>query len=107
MATSIHPSIHQSLSCLLPFYTIPIFPLLNRKIFHVLVYSAMLCAAKKERRQVNEKSFDLKEGWYKREGDKTGMNDACYHGDDLLTLTINRHMPYIVTADQVVYVTVY
>ena len=33
MATSIHPS----LSCLLPFYTIPIFPLLNRKIFHLLV----------------------------------------------------------------------
>ena len=24
--------------------------------------------------QVNEKSFDLKEGWYKEEGDKTGMN---------------------------------
>ena len=24
--------------------------------------------------QVNEKSFDLKEGWYKKEGDKTGMN---------------------------------
>ena len=37
----------------------------------------MQCAAKKERRQVNEKSFDLKEGiygWYKKEGDKTGMN---------------------------------
>ena len=33
MAKSIHPS----LSCLLPFYTIPIFPLLNRKIFHLLV----------------------------------------------------------------------
>ena len=32
MAKSIHPS----LSCLLPFYTIPIFPLLNRKIFHLL-----------------------------------------------------------------------
>ena len=33
----------------------------------------MQCAAKKERRQVNEKSFDLKEGiqgWYKKEGDK-------------------------------------
>ena len=24
--------------------------------------------------QVNEKSFDLKEGWYIKEGDKTGMN---------------------------------
>ena len=34
MATSIHPF----LSCLLPFYTIPIVPLLNRKIFHLLVY---------------------------------------------------------------------
>ena len=37
----------------------------------------MQCPAKKERRQVNEKSFDLKEGiqgWYKKEGDKTGMN---------------------------------
>ena len=34
MATS---SIHPSLSCLLPFYTIPIFPLWNRKIFHLLV----------------------------------------------------------------------
>ena len=33
MATSIHPS----LSCLLPFYTIPIFPLLNRRIFNLLV----------------------------------------------------------------------
>ena len=33
MAISIHPS----LSCLLPFYTIPIFPLLNQKIFHLLV----------------------------------------------------------------------
>ena len=32
-----YPSIHPSLSCLLPFYTIPIFPLLNRKIFHLLV----------------------------------------------------------------------
>ena len=29
--------IHSSQSCLLPFYTIPIFPLLNRKIFHLLV----------------------------------------------------------------------
>ena len=29
--------IHSSWSCLLPFYTIPIFPLLNRKIFHLLV----------------------------------------------------------------------
>ena len=24
--------------------------------------------------QVNEKSLDFKEGWYKKEGDKTGMN---------------------------------
>ena len=29
--------IHSSRSCLLPFYTIPIFPLLNLKIFHLLV----------------------------------------------------------------------
>ena len=29
--------IHSSRSCLLPFYTIPIFPLLNQKIFHLLV----------------------------------------------------------------------
>ena len=29
--------IHSSRSCPLPFYTIPIFPLLNRKIFHLLV----------------------------------------------------------------------
>ena len=29
--------IHSSRSCLLPFYTIPIFPLLNRMIFHLLV----------------------------------------------------------------------
>ena len=28
---------HSSRSCLLPFYTIPIFPLLNRMIFHLLV----------------------------------------------------------------------
>ena len=29
--------IHSSRSCLPPFYTIPIFPLLNRKIFHLLL----------------------------------------------------------------------
>ena len=29
---------------------------------------------KKKRGKVNEKSFDLKEGWYKKEGDKTGIN---------------------------------
>ena len=29
--------IHSSRSCLPPFYTIPVFPLLNRKIFHLLV----------------------------------------------------------------------
>ena len=29
--------IHSSWSCLPPFYTIPIFPLLNLKIFHLLV----------------------------------------------------------------------
>ena len=33
--------IHSSRSCLLPFYTIPIFPLLNRKIFHLLVILIM------------------------------------------------------------------
>ena len=33
--------------------------------------------------------------------------NACCHGDDLVTQTINRHMPYIVTADQVVYVMIY
>ena len=33
MATSIQPS----RSCLLPFYTIPIFPLFNRKTLHLLV----------------------------------------------------------------------
>ena len=38
MATSIYPS----LSCLIPFYTIPIFPLLSRKIFHLLVLSRIL-----------------------------------------------------------------
>ena len=30
--------IHSSRSCLPPFYTIPVFPLLNRKIFHLLVH---------------------------------------------------------------------
>ena len=30
--------INSSRSCLPPFYTIPIFPLLNRKIFHLLVF---------------------------------------------------------------------
>ena len=46
----------------------------------------MQCASKKGRKQVNEKSFDLKEGiegWYKKEGDKTGMDGCCWHGDDL------------------------
>ena len=38
MAISIHPS----RSCLLPFYTVPIFPLLNQKIFHLLVSSLFL-----------------------------------------------------------------
>ena len=33
---------HSSRSCLLPFYTIPIFPLLNRKIFHLLVNKVYL-----------------------------------------------------------------
>ena len=50
--------------------------------------------------QVNEKSFDLKEGiygWYKKEGDKTGMDgwmDGCCHGDNRILL-INRHKPYL------------
>ena len=30
--------IHSSGSCLPPFYTIPIFPLLKRKVFHLLVH---------------------------------------------------------------------
>ena len=33
--------IHSSWSCLPPFYTIPIFPLLNRKNFHLLITSAI------------------------------------------------------------------
>ena len=37
MATSIHPS----LSCLLPFYTIPIFPLLN--LFHLDILPEAIC----------------------------------------------------------------
>ena len=36
-------SIHSSLSCLLPFYTIPIFPLLNRKIFHLHLSPFFFC----------------------------------------------------------------
>ena len=43
---------------------------------------------KKGRRQVNEKSFDLKEGimgWYKKEGDKTGM-DGCMDVAMVITL---------------------
>ena len=35
--------IHSSRSCLPPFYTIPIFPLLNRKIFHLLVSFLFFC----------------------------------------------------------------
>ena len=35
--------IHSSRSCLLPFYTIPIFPLINRKIFHLLVSFLFFC----------------------------------------------------------------
>ena len=61
---------------------------------------------KKGKRQVNEKSFDLKEaiiqGWYKKEGDRDGrMNVAI-----LRILLINRHMSYIVTADQIVSMTI-
>ena len=35
--------IHSSRSCLPPLYTIPIFPLLNRKIFHLLVSFLFFC----------------------------------------------------------------
>ena len=35
----------------------------------LLIYNTVVLSI-----QVNEKSFDLKEGWYKMEGDKTGMN---------------------------------
>ena len=35
--------INSSRSCLPPFYTIPIFPLLNRKIFHLLVSFLFFC----------------------------------------------------------------
>ena len=48
-------------------------------------------------------------GWYKKEGDKTGMDgwmDGCCHGDNLRILLINRHMSYIVTADQIVSMTI-
>ena len=92
MATCIHPS----RSCRPLFYTIPIFPLLNRKIFHLLVSLDAHCIYKLYSEeynyiilpeaiccclhiyllslyrvvgivlciiiQVNEKSFDLKEG---------------------------------------------
>ena len=37
--------IHSSRSCLLPFYTIPIFPLLNRKIFHLYIMYVCMCAS--------------------------------------------------------------
>ena len=46
------------------------------------------------------------------EGDKTGWmlpwcaQDGCCHGDDLKILLINRHMSSIVTADQIVSMTI-
>ena len=44
-------------------------------------------------------------GMVHKEGDKTGMDGSCCRGDNCSTLTINRHMPYTVTADHIVYVT--
>ena len=32
--------------------------------------------------------------------DRDGWMDGCCHGDNLRILLINRHMSYIVTADQ-------
>ena len=35
-----------------------------------------------------------------------GWMDGCCHGDNLRILLINRHMSYIVTADQIVSMTI-
>ena len=58
--------IHSSRSCLPPFYTIPIFPLLNRKIFHLLVqYAAVsylfMCEVVGGRRCMSERRREGKE----------------------------------------------
>ena len=37
-----------------------------------------------------------------RRQDRVGWTDGCCHGDHLRILLINRHMSYIVTADQIV-----
>ena len=44
-----------------------------------------------------------------RDGKETrqGWMDGCCHGDNLRILLINRHMSYIVTADQIVSMTIY
>ena len=41
-----------------------------------------------------------------RRQDRDGWMDGCYHGDNLRILLINRHMSYIVTADQIVSMTI-
>ena len=50
--------------------------------------------------QVNEKSFNFKEGiqgWYKRKETRQGWMDGCYHGDNLRIVLINRHKPYLLS----------
>ena len=42
----------------------------------------------------------------KRKETRTGWLDGCCHGDNLRILLINRHMSYIVTADQIVSMTI-
>ena len=41
-----------------------------------------------------------------RQGWMDGWMDGCCHGDNLKILLINRHMSYIVTADQIVSMTI-
>ena len=42
----------------------------------------------------------------KRKETRTGWLDGCCRGDNLRILLINRHMSYIVTADQIVSMTI-
>ena len=51
--------------------------------------------------------FNLKEGdGIKWKETRQGWMDRCCHSDNLRNLLINRHMSYIVTADQIVSMTI-
>ena len=49
---------------------------------------------------------EYRDGIKRKEQDRDGWMDGCCHGDNLRILLINRHLSYIVTADQIVSMTI-